>query len=79
MPRVVVCQRSYSSFISQRPADIYTRRRWRVRVPRCRRPGAVLVHDRRGEPFHLQLRQGLRLLLPGAYVCTLYRSVPAAG
>lgn len=24
MPRVVVCQRSYSSFISQRPADIYT-------------------------------------------------------
>jgi len=68
-----VCQRILASFLNGRPDDT---RRWRMWVPRCRRPGALLVHDRRGEPFHLQLRQGLRLLLPGACahlcVCTCW-------
>uniref|UniRef100_A0A453P8K4 Uncharacterized protein n=1 Tax=Aegilops tauschii subsp. strangulata TaxID=200361 RepID=A0A453P8K4_AEGTS len=40
-------------------------RRWCMRVPGRRRPGALLLHDRRRQPVHLPGRQGLRLLLPG--------------
>lgn len=36
-----------------------------MRVPGRRRPAALLLHDRRGQPVHLPGRQGLRLLLPG--------------
>jgi hypothetical protein len=46
--------------------------RWGMWVPGCRRPGTVLVHDRRRQPFHLQVRPGLRLLLPGTHYIYTY-------